>query len=561
MGHISATELAAASVAQCIYTTFTRITNGPILIVTTSYVGRATGAASAAHGSGPGRLGAGGAPRPLQADSCGAHEPRTEAADPGGGNGSDKDIYASAPAANAVGSVAAAAAAATATAPAPAPMVAEARAAGACLLLALLLGLAQSALLLGLGRWLLGVWGVHAGSPVWAPALGFLTIRALAAPVTSVMLVAQGVFRGLQDTHTPLRATLAVNFLNLAFTPVLLFVFRLGAPGAAAGTAAGQAITLVGLLWALQRRLPLLRLCPPAATPPTTPADFMPPQGSGATAGGLCATLLEVLPLFKTTGLVVLRSCSVIWTYAVANALVSHAGPEASAGHQICFQLWMTTALPGDALSVATQSLMARDIGAESPQAAAQVAARVLELGGVLGLVLAAALGAGHRLLPRAFSSDPEVLGLAAVIMPIVAVSEPFTVISKVFDGILYGTGGFQYALSVAGAAAAPSILVMILGSRSAFKHGKILLTSSAAVGSGASGGVGGGVSIAGGLGVGRAVLTIVWLGLAVLMVMRCVVIAAPYALRRGPFSKLRRGVGVCGGGTAEGSSGGTAQV
>ncbi|KAG2496210.1 hypothetical protein HYH03_005809 [Edaphochlamys debaryana] len=479
-------------------------------------------------------------------------------------------------AAAAPGSEAAVAAAATALAAAAADAAAEARAAGACLLLALLLGLAQSALLLGLGRWLLGVWGVHAGSPVWAPALGFLTIRALAAPVTSMLLVAQGVFRGLQDTHTPLKATLAVNFLNLAFTPVLLFVCRLGAPGAAAGTTAAQAVTLLGLLLALRRRLPQLRLVPRAAL-------ALPSTGTRAaddTAGGgaapskarvvLWSILREVLPLFKPTGYMVLRSVAFMGTYAVANALASHAGAEASASYQICFQIWMSVSLLADALSVAAQSLMARDLSSGCPQGAAQVAARVLELGGVLGLVLAAALGAGHRLLPRAFSSDPEVLGLAAVIMPIVAACEPVTVVAMVLDGVLYGTGGFRYAVLLAGGAATPSILVMLLGSRAAFKHGKML--TSAAVAGGASASAAGGVpSIAAGMGVGRAVLTIVWLGLAVLMVMRCVVIAAPYAVRRGPFSKLRRSRWRQGGGgpvvvgstagAGPSSSGGGAQV
>jgi Na+-driven multidrug efflux pump len=72
----------------------------------------------------------------------------------------------------------------------------------------------------------------------------------------------------------------------------------------------------------------------------------------------------------------------------------------------------MASALFAEALAVAAQSLMTRDLGEGSVAGARQVASRVGELSLGLGLLLAVALAAGGGLLPRLFSADPQVLRL-----------------------------------------------------------------------------------------------------------------------------------------------------
>eukprot|EP00198_Chlamydomonas_reinhardtii_P006821 XP_001696157.1 MATE efflux family protein [Chlamydomonas reinhardtii] len=111
----------------------------------------------------------------------------------------------------------------------------------------------------------------------------------------------------------------------------------------------------------------------------------------------------------------VLRSASVTATYAVATSLVARAGAAVTASHQIAFQLWLACGLLADALAVAAQSLMARDIGAGSAAGARQVAGRVGGLSVGLGLALAGLMALAGRLgLPAAFSSEPEVLRLVS---------------------------------------------------------------------------------------------------------------------------------------------------
>ena len=70
-----------------------------------------------------------------------------------------------------------------------------ATAVSASLVLALITGALQAALLAGFGCRGLALWGAAPGGPLYADAAAYLQVRALAAPATVLMLVLQGCFR------------------------------------------------------------------------------------------------------------------------------------------------------------------------------------------------------------------------------------------------------------------------------------------------------------------------------------------------------------------------------
>ena len=78
-----------------------------------------------------------------------------------------------------------------------------------------------------------------------------------------------------------------------------------------------------------------------------------------------------------------------------------------------------------------------------------QVAGRTLQLGLGLGLILAAVLALGKGGLPRLFTGDAAVLAAIGHIFPWVILSQPINALAFVWDGILYGAGGFSYAAKV----------------------------------------------------------------------------------------------------------------
>ena len=66
-----------------------------------------------------------------------------------------------------------------------------------------------------------------------------------------------------------------------------------------------------------------------------------------------------------------------------------------------------------------------------------------------LGLALATVLAVGNGGLPRLFTGDAAVLAAVGHIFPWVILSQPINALAFVWDGILYGAGGFSYAAKV----------------------------------------------------------------------------------------------------------------
>ncbi|KAG2428891.1 hypothetical protein HYH02_014213 [Chlamydomonas schloesseri] len=582
MGRAGAAQLAAVGVALSVFNTCTKVLNVPLLAVTTSSVAKATGeakraaeaaaeAAATAMAASEEVAAAAQATATRPASSAASATAATAAAG-GGGTPAAAQVVTLDPAAPAAATPAATAAAAAAAAAASAAAAAaeaageaQARAATSCLWLAAGLGAVQAAALLGGAGWLVGTWGVSAASKVYEPALGFLTVRAAGAPITILMLTLQGVYRGLQDTRTPFQATLVSNALNIALAPILIFGAGWGAAGAAAATVAAQAVPVALMVRELLKSRKLRPFgfaggggarSGSSATVAAAAAAAGSAEAAAAAAGagggggggeaagggrGLLGAVADMMELFKPTGYLVLRSASVTATYAVATALVARAGAAVTASHQIAFQLWLACGLLADALAVAAQSLMARDLGAGSAAGARQVAGRVGGLSLGLGLALAGLMAAAGQLgLPAAFSSDPEVLRLVSNLFPLLAISQPITVLAMAWDGVLYGAGGFRYAAISMALAAAPAIAVMYGGGGAVQEIFRMM--------GGYFGGSGGGGAAATATAVGAAAaglsgeeqLGVVWAGLGVLMLMRWLTIWVPYKLRAGPFAKLQ---------------------
>lgn len=68
---------------------------------------------------------------------------------------------------------------------------------------------AQALILFGSSNWAARLWGVSAGSPLWEASSQFLSIRALGAPVTVLLLV-------MQVGYGRLSADLCVEFQLLS---------------------------------------------------------------------------------------------------------------------------------------------------------------------------------------------------------------------------------------------------------------------------------------------------------------------------------------------------------
>jgi Na+-driven multidrug efflux pump len=65
----------------------------------------------------------------------------------------------------------------------------------------------------------------------------------------------------------------------------------------------------------------------------------------------------------------------------------------------------------------------------------------------LLGCLLGLLLGLGRDAIPAAFTQDAAVLALVGSTLPFVIATQPVNALAFVWDGVLFGAGGFRWDL------------------------------------------------------------------------------------------------------------------
>ncbi|XP_075510974.1 protein DETOXIFICATION 43-like isoform X2 [Primulina tabacum] len=291
--------------------------------------------------------------------------------------------------------------------------------ASTALALGCVLGLLQTIFLICLAEPLLSVMGVKSGSPMLPPAQKYLIIRSLGAPAVLLSLAMQGVFRGFKDTKTPLYAIVAGDLTNIILDPIFIFACRLGVSGAAIAHVLSQYLISFILLFKLMKQV-----------------DLLPPSLKD----------LHLSKFLKNGFLLLARVIAVTICVTLAASMAARLGATSMAAFQICLQVWMTSSLLADGLAVAGQAILACAFAEKDHQKATVAAARVLQMGFVLGLGLALFVGLGLGFGSGIFTKDKSVIHIIAIGIPFVAATQPINSLAFVFDGINFGASDFAYS-------------------------------------------------------------------------------------------------------------------
>ena len=267
-------------------------------------------------------------------------------------------------------------------------------------------------------------------------AARYLRLSTLGLPCALIALAAQGYLRGVGDLRRPLIVVVAANVVNVVLE--ILFVYGLdwGLDGSALGTVAAQlgmgAVFTVLLLRA--------------------PAASRRPRGA----------LLRRLG--RMGAHIVVRSGSLLASFIIAGAVLARVGSASLGAHQIAFQVFLFLALVLDAIAIAGQVIVGRRLGAGDAQGALAAARRMCWWSVVAGLVMAAGLLGLGDVLPRAFTSDPDVLDRAQALWPLFALMQPICALVFALDGILLGAGDTRYlAWAMAGSALGVYVPIALL--------------------------------------------------------------------------------------------------
>jgi putative MATE family efflux protein len=282
---------------------------------------------------------------------------------------------------------------------------------------ALLIGVPVAALAAALAPVAIGVLG--GTGRVGAMATTFLRIGCIGLPCALIAMAGQGYKRGVGDLRGPLVVIVAANVVNVALE--LLFVYGLhwGLVGSAWGTVIAQfgmgavfAVTLLGA-----------------------------PTGSF----GRRPRWVLMQPLLKMGGALVVRTASLYGAFIVSSAVLARVNSWSLAAHQIGMQVFNLLALVLDAIAIAGQVIVGRNLGAGDGEAAWASAKRMIELSVLGGFGIGVTLMALRGVIPRAFTSDPRVLERAEALWPLLALMQPIGAAVFALDGILLGAGETTY--------------------------------------------------------------------------------------------------------------------
>ncbi|MDH3731123.1 MAG: MATE family efflux transporter [Acidimicrobiia bacterium] len=303
---------------------------------------------------------------------------------------------------------------------------------------AIVVGLAAATLLQVIAVPLVAVFG--AGGEAADAALTYVRIRALAAPAVLVILAGNGVFRGHQNTKTPLLIALAFNLVNFVLDPVLIFGFDMGIAGAAWASVVAQVFGAVAF-GVVARRRHLVRFDRQAMS------------------------MRETRELLGAGAGVSIRTVGLLAVFSGATAVAARISDEAVAAHRVVDQLFLFLALSVDALAVAAQAMIGKRLGVGDIAGAKAVGRRLFAFGALAGVAIAVLLLALRTVIPVVFTDEREVLEQIGTIYWFLLALQPLNAVIFVGDGVLLGWSAFKFmaVATVAAAVAAGVVLALVL--------------------------------------------------------------------------------------------------
>lgn len=304
-------------------------------------------------------------------------------------------------------------------------------AAGQAVWIALVLGLVMGAVTLAVSPFLPGWMG--ADESLHRDASVYFAIICAPMLFRSFSIVFASVLRAVGDTRTPMAVNGAMNLCNIVLNQLLISngqTFRVlslevHVPGAGWGIAGAAVATAVSMclggtaMFAAALRHPMLHM-----QLRTLRVDK--PILAEIVRVGVPVTLNRVVTCL---GQVVFTS------------LVAGLGTLATAAHSIALTAEEAFYVPGYGMQAATSTLSGNALGRRSPRELRGVTRASLVLAVSVMSLMALVLFAFPDRMMALFTPDPDVVRAGAVLLRMVAVSEPLFAVFIILEGVFQGIG------------------------------------------------------------------------------------------------------------------------
>lgn len=303
-----------------------------------------------------------------------------------------------------------------------------------------------AALVVGIGMMLICLTFVHQ-LPVWMgadpeilpDARAYILIVVFALPFSAMQSVFSAIVRCMGDTRTPLVVGIFTNLFNVLLNYLFIFPARqvaigslsftmwgagLGVAGAALGTAISVCAGGLLLLRSVFTR--------PHPYKVTVRGSYKPDSAVIRRAFALGApTALDRIAI-STGQLVMTKIVASLGTAALAANYV------AVTAEALCY-------LPAMGISFAATTLVGQSVGAGDREQARQYSKVSGWTGFIFSVCMSVILFVFSVQLASIFSPDPKVISLAASMLRIVSLAEPFFGLSMVLAGVLRGAGDVRW--------------------------------------------------------------------------------------------------------------------
>lgn len=306
-------------------------------------------------------------------------------------------------------------------------------AAGLGLFFAVLLALTADPLLRALG----------AGGDVLAHATAYLLPSLAGLPGMLLVLAATGALRGFQDAKTPLYVATTGAALNVPLSWALVYPAGWGVAGSAVATAVVQWGMALALTYAVVART-------------RTPDSATRSSGVSVRATGWLPDRAGLVAVFRVGAWLMVRAACLRIALLATVFVVTSQGEKNLAAYQLTMAFFNLLAFALDALAIAAQALLGKEMGAQDLStrqgqgAVVQLKNRLVRWSLAFGLVTALVCPAVGFGLAWVFTPDPEVQRLFALSLLVLAVGQPLAAYVFILDGVLIGAQDVRY-LGLAG--------------------------------------------------------------------------------------------------------------
>ncbi|MGN7149665.1 MATE family efflux transporter [Arthrobacter sp. SAFR-179] len=234
-----------------------------------------------------------------------------------------------------------------------------------------------------------------------------------------------GVLRGLQDTRTPLVVATAGFAVNILLNLWLVYGLGMSVVGSAVGTSLAQ-WAMAGVYVVMVRR-------------------------SAVRHGvSLLPNWRGIRSTTRVGSWLMLRTLSLRAAILATVLVVTAQGEVNLAAHQLAMTIFSFLAFALDALAIAAQALIGKELGASNADRARLLTRTMIRWGAGFGVVTGLLLAAAAPWAGVLFTTDPEVQQVLTIALWILAAGQPIAGYVFVLDGVLIGAGDARY-LALAG--------------------------------------------------------------------------------------------------------------